>query len=98
MAGVVGVVYHASELSTHGIFEKDTAGVLFLRLLAVVGGIFTLRGANWARWLLLTWIAYHVVLSAYHSPTELIMHAVLCAVTAWALFHRQANAWFRRSV
>ena len=35
--------------------------------LAIVCGVFLLRGHNWARWLALAWIAFHVVLSAFHA-------------------------------
>jgi hypothetical protein len=62
-----------------------------------VGGIFILRGANWARWLLLAWLCYHVVLSAFHSLSEMIIHGVLCAVIASLLFRRQATGYFRRA-
>lgn len=91
--GLVGVVYHASELTT--LFTESDAGwVLLLRVLAIVGGLFVLRGANWARWLVLGWITFHVVVSVSHSPAELAMHAVLMVVVAVALFYRQANIYF----
>lgn len=56
-----------------------------------------LRGHNWARWLLVTWIAYHVILSAFHAWSELAMHALLLAVVAYFLFRSRASAYFRRA-
>ena len=56
-AGILGFVYHASELKAQDPVQSDLILVLFIRLLAVVGGVFALRGANWARWLLLVWMA-----------------------------------------
>ena len=94
-AGAIGIIYHASELmqmATH----PEMILVLVVRLLAIVGGIYTLRGINWARWLLLSWIAYHVVISFFHTPAELAMHAVVMVITIIAFFHRKANAYFRR--
>jgi hypothetical protein len=94
-AGAIGFAYHAGDLRIEGPFRYELVWVLFLRLLAIVGGIFVLRGANWARWLLLLWMGYHVVLSALHSVSELIMHSVLFAVIAYVLFRAQASAYFR---
>ena len=34
-------------------------------LLAMVSGAFMLRGHNWARWLALAWIIFHVILSIF---------------------------------
>jgi hypothetical protein len=92
-AGVVGVAYHVGEFRTRPPLEY--AVVCFVRLLAILCGVFLLRGSNSARWLLLAWIAYHVVLSAFHSLSGLVMHAVLLAVVAYFLFRPQASAYFR---
>jgi len=94
-AGVVGLVYHATEFNTQVPFDYEHAWVLFVRLLAIVGGVYTLRGANWARWLLLAWIAYHVYLSAFHAVSEVMVHAALMGVVAYVLFRPQASAYFR---
>lgn len=94
-AGIVGFVYHATELTTTGPVDSDVVWVLFVRLLAIVGGAFMLRGADWARWLVLAWIAYHVVLSAFHSWSETAVHAVLLAGVAVILLRPEASAYFR---
>lgn len=93
LAGISGIVYHASEW--RDLAEQPEVILTFIvRLLAIVGGVFALRGNNWARWLLTAWIAYHVVLSFYHATSELAMHAVLMAVTIVALFNRKAGHYF----
>jgi hypothetical protein len=94
-AGIVGLVYHASELKTSGPLDDEAVWVLLLRLLAVIGGAFVLRGADWARWLVLAWIAYHVVLSAFHSWSETAVHAVLLAGVTYLLLRPEAGAYFR---
>ena len=94
-AGIVGVVYHATELDRRSPFESDVVWVLLVRLLAIVAGVFMLRGANWARWLAIAWIAYHVILSAFHSVSETVAHAVLFAVIAYVLLRPGASAYFR---
>jgi len=59
-----------------------------VRLLAVVAGVFILRGQNWARWLALAWIGFHVVLSAFHSAREFGIHCLFFAIVAWILFRK----------
>jgi hypothetical protein len=94
-AGVVGLAYHAMEFKTHGPFRYDVLWVCFVRLLAVIGAVFMFRAHNWARWLLVVWLAYHVVLSAFHSPSQFIMHGLLLGIIAYFLFRRPASAYFR---
>ena len=94
-AGVIGFAYHATEFKTRGPFQYDLLWVCLVRLLAVLSGLFMLRGCNWARWLLLVWIAYHVILSGFHSLSELVMHGLLFALVAYFLSCRQASEYFR---
>jgi len=93
-AGVIGIIYHASELKD--LATPDVSLVLFVRMLAILGGVFTLRGANWARWLLVAWIIYHVILSFFHSSAEVIMHFALAIVVVISLFHPKANTYFKK--
>ena len=95
VAGTVGLVYHATEFKTDGPIQYELVLVCLIRLLAIVCGVFMLRGKNWARWGILVWIAYHVVLSAFHPLSELVMHGLLLAVVAWFLLHPRASAYFR---
>jgi len=93
--GVVGIAYHATELKADRPFQYDVVWVCLVRLVAILCGVFLLRGSNWARWLLLVWIAYHVILSAFHVRSELIIHSLLFAVVAYFLLRQQASVYFR---
>jgi len=93
VAGAAGIIYHVSELSEIAT-QPNVIWVLVVRLLAIVSGLFALRGANWARWFLVAWIVYHVILSLSHSTAELAMHGALTIVVSIALFHKGANAYF----
>jgi hypothetical protein len=95
LAGGVGLAYHLTEFNPQHPFKDDVIWVLLVRLLAILGGLFLIRGRDWARWLLLIWMAYHVILSAFHSMFELIMHTVLLAVIAYFLFRPHVSAYFR---
>lgn len=99
LTGAVGIAYHSTELSPRHPFKGDLIWIELVRLLAIVAGAYLLRGRNWARWLAIFWIAFHVVLSAFHSPPELAVHAVLCVLFAWLLFRPAASLYLvqRRS-
>ena len=96
-AGVTGILYHSTEFNIHDPFAGELLLGLFVRLLAIIGGIFMLRGADWSRWLLIAWMAYHVVLSFYHDLAQVAMHAVLLAVIAYFIFRTDAAAYFKRA-
>lgn len=96
--GIIGFVYHAAEFRMLAPFEYSLAWVQVLRLLAIVGGVFLLRGANWARWILLLWLAYHVVLSSLHSLLEAGMHILFLAVVGYVLLRPQASQYFRGGI
>ena len=95
VAGVIGLAYHGAEFKAHRPFDYGNVWVLLVRLLAIIGGVFLLRGSDWARWFLLIWIAYHVILSAFHSAFELITHSLLFAVIAYFLYRPRVSAYFR---
>jgi hypothetical protein len=69
----------------------------FVGILAIISGVFMLYGFNWARWLLVVWLGYHVVISALNSLFEVLVHALLFAVVLYCLFRPEASAYFRRS-
>jgi len=95
LAGAVGFVYHFREVHFDRPFQNDAVWVELLRILAIVAGVFMFRGRNWARWLALAWIAFHVVVSGFHSVQEAMMHLVLLFVFAFLLFRPSANTYFR---
>jgi len=61
------------------------------RIIAIVGGLFLLRGRNWARWLLVAWILFHLVISAMHSLTQLLTHAAIFTIILYFLFKPQKS-------
>jgi uncharacterized membrane protein HdeD (DUF308 family) len=91
VAGLVGLIYHLSEQPP----EPHIAVISIIRLLAIVGGVFLLLGHSWARWLLLAWLAFHVVVSAFHSVSEFAAHLALLFLTAYFLLRPPASDYFR---
>ena len=95
LAGIVGIAAHWSEFNWHHLFEADAMLAITVRLLAVVAGTFMFRAQNWARWLAIVWISFHVILSFFHSIPQVAMHFVLLCVFAFLLFRPAANNYFR---
>jgi hypothetical protein len=93
--GALGLFFHLTEFWTRHPFSYDLLWVSLVRLLAIAAGVYMLRGSNWARWLALAWIAFHVIVSAFHSRFELAVHSLLCAAFAYFLFRPQTSRYFR---
>lgn len=55
--GFVSTIYHLTESP----LDRWTLPIALVGITAIVGGVFLLKGAGWARWLLLVWLAFHVV-------------------------------------
>ena len=90
LAGLVGLVYHLSDKPLDHWIVLISA----VRIIAVVGGIFLLLGHGWARWLLLAWLALHVLASAFHSVSETLAHVLLLMVVGYFLLGSAASQYF----
>jgi hypothetical protein len=88
---LVGLVF-ASEFNLH---STEFLVASLLRLLAVVGGVFLLLGRNWARWLVVAWMGFHVGLSMLHTAFEVVVHSVFLVVLLVFLFRGPASSYFR---
>ena len=89
--GTVGFIAHfPRQTAIHG----DDVVVEITELVAFTAGMFLLRGQNWARWLALSWILFHVGISYFDGIRPVLIHSLLCALIAWALFHAAANRYF----
>lgn len=94
---MLGLAYHLTEFKRLQPFQYDVLWVCVVRVVAIISGIFMLRGANWARWLALVWIVYHVILSAFHSLHQVVVHGLLLAVFAYFLCRQEASDYFRHA-
>jgi hypothetical protein len=94
-AGAGGLVFHFTDFRTQHPFQYDILWIFLVHLIAIVCGVYMLRASNWARWLSLAWIGFHVILSIFHSPFELGFHILVCAAFAYFLFRPRASEYFR---
>jgi hypothetical protein len=97
IAGAVGLVYHSREFLTYQPFPLNVLWVELVRVVAIIAGVYMLRGSSWARWVALLWLLYHVLLSGFHSWIGMVMHGVLLAVIAYCLFRRPVREYFQRT-
>jgi hypothetical protein len=91
---VAGMVSHF-----HGLLAGEQGSVWAegTEFVGLVCGVFLLFGHNWARWLAVAWILFHVILSAMHSWGEAAMHGVFCVAIAWILFRPENSQYFLRA-
>jgi hypothetical protein len=97
VVGAIGFVHHLTGFRAGNASRYDVLWIELIQLLAIASGIWMLRGHNWARWLALAWIGFHVILSAFHSLPELAIHGLFLTAIAWFLFRPDATRYFRAS-
>ena len=65
------------------------------RFLQIIIGVFMIYGHDWARWLLVAWIAFHVVVGALHGWLQLLTHVVIFSVILLFVFQLPSSEFFR---
>ena len=85
--GGITLAQRVAELNTHWMVHLS-------RILQIVAGVGLLYGRNWARWLLVVWIAFHIVLSALHSTFQLALHVLIFSVILYFVFRRESSPYF----
>ena len=90
--GAIGFIRHIDTLRPP---TQEGIEIEVTEIIGLIAGIFLLRGHNWARWLAIAWIAFHVGLSAFHALPEFLTHLAFFLAIAWILFRPEANAYFR---
>lgn len=95
IAGGVGFAYHLKEFFEPNAEIDKLIWIQFIRILAIVCGILLFLGINWARWLAIAWLLFHIVISALHSTAEMITHFILLIVVAVLLYLPVSSSFFR---
>ena len=88
--GTIGFAYYFPELMAH---QDDSLWIELTELLAIVSGAFMFRGHNWARWLALVWMAFHVAIS-FPVYRQMLIHLAIFAGIAWVLFSPDNRQYF----
>lgn len=95
LVGCIGFIYLLKDISDPDETLPVYYLILFLRLLAIVCGLLLLYRINWARWLTIAWLAYHVAISALNSTSEMVAHIVLLVIVTVLLFLPVSSRFFR---
>lgn len=96
VAGVVGFFYHFKEFADPDQKIYVTMLVELLRIVAFVSGLLLLRANNPGRWLSIAWVLLHVVISAFNSVGETIMHIVVLLIVCILLFLPVSSNYFNK--
>jgi hypothetical protein len=74
--------------------QQDWLWIELAELLALFAGAFMFRGRNWARWLALVWMAFHVAIS-FPVIRQVVTHSIIFALIAWVLFRPDTQRFFK---
>jgi hypothetical protein len=91
--GILSTTYHL----WRSPIDRWTVPIMLVGIIAIVGGGFLLRGAGWARWAVLAWLAFHVVVSALNSVWDALPHLVLLLVVGYFLLGPPTAKYFQRA-
>jgi uncharacterized membrane protein HdeD (DUF308 family) len=91
VVGAAGLIAHFRDLH-----QPETKWILLVEFLALLAGIFILLRHNWARWLAVAWMAFHVAIS-YPVARQIAVHSLFLIAITWLLFRSDARAWFSRT-
>ena len=95
MVGTVGFAVHFREILARQAFQYDDALIELTELIAIACGVFMLQGRNWARWLALAWMAFHVAISFFDPLQKLAVHGLFLVLIAYFLFRADARTYFQ---
>jgi hypothetical protein len=90
LVGLAALLYHLIK----GALDFWMIAIVLFELVGVLAGIFLLKGRNWARWLLLAWIAFHVISSGLNSLFASVPHLLLLIAVAYFLFTPPDSRYF----
>jgi uncharacterized membrane protein HdeD (DUF308 family) len=91
--GILSTIFHLLKSP----LDRWTIPILLVGIIAIVAGVFLLRGARWARLLVLAWLAFHVVVSALNSLSDAFPHAVLLFVVCYFLLGPPTSKYFQNA-
>ncbi len=97
VVGVAGLGHDVLAMRGAVFSWSDGWAIPLVHLAAVIAGAYLLRGKDWARWLAIAWIGFHVVFSFNLSPHPgpFVTHLIIFLLLAWGLFRPSSTQYFR---
>ena len=96
IAGTVGFVYHFKDFFEPDVRLPELFFIQFVRLTAIVCGFLLFMSIDWARWLAILWLLYHVIIGAFHSTSQMIFHIVILLLVVVLLYLPKSSAFFQK--
>lgn len=91
--GIFSTTYHL----LRGSLDRWVIPIVLVGVIAVVAGILLLRGVGWSRWVLLAWLAFHVVAIALESLSGALSHLLLLVVVGYFLLGPRTSGYFQHT-
>jgi hypothetical protein len=88
--GVASGIVHA----WHAPINRWLLLIELVEVWAIIGGVFLILGKNWARWALIVWMAFHIMVGALHSVSMGLSHGVLAAAITYFLLRGHGSNFF----
>jgi hypothetical protein len=88
--GIIGFLVNFPKLIA---LQPESLWIELTELLALLAGVFMFRGRNWARWLALVWMGFHVAIS-FPVVRQVVTHSIIFAFIAWVLLRPDARRFF----
>ena len=93
LAGVTSTTVHLWQ----GTWDRWMILIVLVGAVAVAAGAFLLRGDRWARWAVLAWIAFHVIIGALNSRSFALPHLALLIIFSYVLLGPPTADYYRRT-
>lgn len=90
VVGLAALCYHLVK----GSLDFWMIPIALFELTGILAGIFLLKARNWARWLVLIWLAFHVVGRALDSLSSSVPHLLLLIAVGYFLFTQPDSRYF----
>lgn len=97
VVGILDIAAQGTRIDLRHPFAHDVGWVVALGLVAIVAGVFLLRGQNWARWLAIAWMAFHVGISLFDAASKAVVHSIVLVLIAYGLLSQPSAKYFRKS-
>jgi hypothetical protein len=91
VVGLAALCYHLVK----GGLDFWTIPMALFEITGIAAGIFLLKGRNWARWLVLGWLAFHVVGKGLDSLSLALPHLVLLIAVGYVLYTPPDSRYFQ---
>jgi hypothetical protein len=92
LAGVISSTVHLWQ----GRWDRWMILIVLVGAVAVAAGVFLLRGDRWARWAVLAWIAFHVIIGTLNSRSFALPHLALLIIFSYVLLGPPTADYYRR--